>query len=208
MLLWRKLRNERRAMSASIFHRCCSALISWQFWLQKGANFAFIAPNAGEIPTFLSDPSDLKVLKSFRLHLGIFFFFSRTLNCWLSVILARSHAQLCNIKTGTKHKSTYLRFAQSKRWQLLCRGLRCRIKEPLWGIFILAAFPGCVWSCAKTYGTITCFVMSSQHQHLFLASLVIQNVRNSEFEISAERRSFTLCIAKQSQHVGHLIFQL
>lgn len=50
--------------------------------------------------------------------------------------------------------------------------------------------------------------MSSQHQFLFLASLVIQNVCDSEFEISAERRSFTLCIVKQPQHVGHLIFQL
>lgn len=50
--------------------------------------------------------------------------------------------------------------------------------------------------------------MSYQHQFLFLASLVIQNVCDSKFEISAERRSFTLCIAKQSQHLGHLILQL
>lgn len=163
----------------------------------KKEQTAFIAPNAGEFPAFLSGPSDLKVLKAFRLHLGNFFYiFYKTLSCWLSVILARSHAQMCNIKTGTKHKSTYLCFAQSKRWQLLCRELRCCKKEPLWGIFILAAFAGCVWSCAKTYGTITCFVMSSQHQFLYLASLVIQNVYNSEFEMSAERSSFTLCIAK------------
>lgn len=178
--------------------------------IAKRSKLCFYCTKCWRDPGLSIRPFWLESTQALQATLRDFFFyiFYKTLSCWLSVIVAHRHAQMCNIKTGTKHKSTYLCFAQRKRCQLLCRGLRSRIKEPLWGIVILAAFPCCIWSCAKTYGTITCFVMSSQHQFLFLASLVIQNVCDSEFEISAGQRSFTLCIVKQSQHVGHLIFQL
>lgn len=175
--------------------------------------FPFSASNAGD-PGLSFRPLWFESTQVLQGIMCVFFFFFRDLE-----LLAFSDSSMQSRTKMQYHKwheaqiniSIAALKANSDNFGFYVQG-SSDIKEPLikwnndFGSFSLL----CVIICAKISAwlhALSCLpnISSSFQPHWSFTS---QTVRDSKSEINVERKSFTLCIDKQSQQEGHLIFQI